>query len=358
MANEQVAAVGRDYLARLPSSPDIYPQGLDLVHQAMLLVKFDAATYRAASFLDDRVLSAQSRGIWVRINDVSASVRAVHAPRPLHFIFHTGHVGSTLISRLLEEGGAALSLREPLPLRILAGAHDVLGKSESLISEVQFEALLELYLTLWARGYDWTRAVIVKATSSAGRLAAPLLTRRADARAICLNLKPEPYLATMLAGQSSPTDLRNHGAERIRRLMLMLGVDRLGPLYALSLGELAAMSWLTETLSQHKAALQFGARLVKVDFDDVLADVPQSLARVAAHFALPHDEAFATAVSRSSALATYSKAPDHAYSPALRAEILTEARSRHGAEIRKGIAWLEGIARAHAGASEVLQANS
>ena len=358
MANDQVAAVGRDYLARLSSSPDVYPQGLDLVHQAMLLVKFDAAAYRAASFLDDRVLSAQSRGVWVRISEVSASARSVQEPRPVHFIFHTGHVGSTLISRLLEESGVVLSLREPLPLRVLAGAHDVLGKAESLISEAQFEALLELYLTLWARGYAWTRAVVVKATSSVGRLAVPLLNRRDSARAICLNLKPEPYLATMLAGQSSPTDLRNHGAERIRRLMLMLGVDRLGPLHALSLGELAAMSWLTETLTQHQASLRFGSRLVKVDFDDVLADVPDALARIAAHFGLPHDEAFTAAVARSQALATYSKAPEHAYSPALRAQILTEARSRHGAEIRKGLAWLEGFARTHTGVSDVLQANA
>src|SRR3546814_20118484 len=41
------------------------------------------------------------------------------APRP-DFIFHIGHVGSTLVSRLLAEVGDALPLREPMLLRALA----------------------------------------------------------------------------------------------------------------------------------------------------------------------------------------------------------------------------------------------
>ena len=43
---------------------------------------------------------------------------------PIHFIFHSGHVGSTLLSRLLEEVPSQLGLREPLPLRSLAELHD------------------------------------------------------------------------------------------------------------------------------------------------------------------------------------------------------------------------------------------
>ena len=60
-----------------------------------------------------------------------------------------------------------LSLREPLPLRTLADAHDLLRQPESLLGAGQFERLLELCTRLRRRGYAPTRSVVVKATSSA-----------------------------------------------------------------------------------------------------------------------------------------------------------------------------------------------
>ena len=79
-------------------------------------------------------------GFWVRIRRAHGSLSARSATpwvaysdeRAVHFIFHTGHVGSTLVSRLLDETGDVLSLREPLPLRTLADAMDVLTLPESL----------------------------------------------------------------------------------------------------------------------------------------------------------------------------------------------------------------------------------
>ncbi len=150
--------------------------------------------------------------------------------RPLHFILHTGHVGSTLLSRLLDTTGSVLSLREPLPLRTLAEAHDVLGQPESLLSEPQFELVLDTFVRLWSRGYTATRCVVLKATSAAARVAPVLLRRNAASRAVYLNLRAEPYLATLLAGPNSPVDLRGHGAERMRRLRTRIGTP-LGPLH-------------------------------------------------------------------------------------------------------------------------------
>ncbi len=358
MSNDQVAAVTADFLSRLPNSPDVYPQGIDLIHQALLLVQFDAAAYRAASFLDDRILTPKVRGVWVPITRVAAAARAVQNMRPLHFIFHTGHVGSTLVSRLLDETGVVLPLREPLPLRVLANAHDALGKPDSLLSEAHFETLLDLFLALWRRGYGDSRAVVLKATSSAGRVAEPLLTRRSDARAICLNLRPEPYLATLLAGQNSASDLRGHAAERMRRLIRTLSLERPTPLHALSPGEVAAMSWLTETATQYGVLQRFAGRVIREDFDAVLADVAGSMARVAAHFGLTADEQYLSTIARSLALTRYAKAPEHAYTPELRTQILGEARRTHAAEIRKGMVWLEGVARTNVVAAEIMQGHA
>ena len=109
------------------------------LRSCILQIELDEAGYHAASFLDDRILGPGTKGAWLPIERVAATARLGHDARPLHYILHTGHVGSTLLSRLLDTTGSVLSLREPLPLRTLADAGDVLGQPESLLSESQFE---------------------------------------------------------------------------------------------------------------------------------------------------------------------------------------------------------------------------
>jgi hypothetical protein len=259
---------------------------------------------------------------------------------PLHFIFHTGHVGSTLVSRLLDETRAVFPLREPNALRQLADVLDAAGRIDSLISERGAGMLLVGFLRLWSRGDAATKAVVLKATSSAGRIAPALLAQQATARAVYLNLRPEPYLATLLAGPNAPIDLRGHGPERFRRLM-QYGVSALQPLHQHSSGELAAASWLAETWSQHKALDASPERMLAVDFDALLGDVPVHVERIVKHFGLPYEPAFLVGVGKSPSLTRYAKAPEHAYSPELRAQILNQARTQQVEEIRKGLGWLE-----------------
>ena len=332
-------------MAQLPASPDAYPQKLDLVRDSVLVVRLDEPAYRAASFLDDRILGPGLQGAWIPFGRVAEAARQATSTRPLHFIFHTGHVGSTLLSRLLDETGAVLSLREPLPLRTLAEARDVLDRPESLLSPAQFDAALRVFTTLWSRGYSPTRSVVVKATSSAGRIAGTVLERDARSRAIYLNLDAEPYLATLLAGQNSPIDLRGHGPERIRRLQAWVTAP-LAPLHTMSIGELAALSWLAESRAQRDALTRFPDRVIALDFDRFLASVAGSMARILDHFGLPGDARYLSAVERSAVLTRYSKAPEYDYTPGLRAEILRESRREHREEIRKGMAWLDRLGRA------------
>jgi hypothetical protein len=354
MPAPQSDSISAEFLARLPVSPDIYAQKLDVARELALLVQFDINAYQAASFLDDRILTPGTKGTWVPIARLVEAARLARDLRPLHFIFHTGHVGSTLVSRLLDATGHVLSLREPLTLRNLADAADVLGQPESLLSASQFDALLETVLRLWSRGYDATRSsVVLKATSSAGRLAVRLLAKQETARAIYLNLQSEPYLATLLAGQNSPIDLRGHGPGRMRRLQARIGTA-LTPLHTLSLGELAAMSWLAETWSQHDAMREFPERTLALDFDRFLKDVRPSMERVLHHFGLPGDPQYLQEVARNPVLTRYSKAPEHAYTPEIRARVLDDSRQHNREEIRKGLDWLERLGKADAGVAAVL----
>jgi hypothetical protein len=353
MASERSPSAGEELLTRLARSPDVYVQKFDLVRDVALLIQFDASAYRAASFLDDRILQAKPKGGWVPLGRVVEAARATQSTRPLHFIFHAGHVGSTLVSRLLDESGSVLSLREPLTLRLLAEAHDVLDEPESLLSAETFTVLLDAFLRLWERGYGDTKSVVVKATSSAGRLAPALLTRRPEMRAVYMNLRAEPYLATLLAGQNSPLDLRGHGPERVRRLR-SFGMMPPSALHQMSLGETAALSWLVETWSESEALKAGGARIIRVDFDRFLGNIAEETERIVRHLGVAHDDQFASRAAQSPVLSHYAKAPEHAYTPQLRAQILADARTRHRDEIGKGLAWLQRVADANSAAADVI----
>lgn len=326
--------------SELARSPDLYPQKMDLVREAALVIHFDAVAYRAASFLDDRILSASTKGGWQPLAGLAEASHAV-AGVPLHFIFHAGHVGSTLLSRLLDETGVVLGLREPLPLRTLAEAQDVLGGPESLLSEAQFDAVLEIFLKLWSRGYRGNRAAIVKATSTAGRLGPRLMHARPEAKAVYLNLSPVPYLATLLAGPNAVFDLRGFGAERVRRLHRLAGETGI-VLHELSVGKLAAMAWLTERLTQEQIKRVGSDRVLSLDFDRFLADRADTIAQILAHFGLPADQGTIGQLTNSGVFTRYSKAPEqHAYTDSMRAQAMAQARREHAAEIGQALAWLE-----------------
>jgi hypothetical protein len=353
MATHKTGSTPRDLMSALPDSPDTYPQKLDLVRSCVLLIEFDAAAYHAASFLDDRILTPATQGAWFPCDRIAASARLGQHPRPLHYILHAGHVGSTLLSRLLDTTGQVLSLREPLPLRTLADAGDTLGQPDSLLSEAQFAALVDAFIALWRRGYATTTAVVLKATSATARLAPTLLQRDPAARALCLNLQAEPYLATLLAGPNSATDLRGHGQERMRRLCRQLGTALPG-LHTLTRGELAAMSWLVESLTQRDVQDHAPGRVLAIDFDALLADVRGVMQQVVTHLQLSPPSDWLAQLESNPVLTRYSRAPDHEYSPSLRAQVLEQARQEHAGEIRRGMSWLASLAQAHRVVARVL----
>jgi hypothetical protein len=301
----------------------LYPFALDPARDALMFVPMELADYRAASFLDERL---GKQGPWMPAAEAGRAMTGARDVRPLHFIFHAGHVGSTLLSRLIDEADGVLPLREPLPLRALA--------------EQFSQARLELLLRLWERGFDGTSAVVLKATSSTERLAPELMTMRPEARAVMLNVAAESYLAIMLAGENSAADLNAQGAERFHRLGVLLGE---APPRPTNLGELIAMSWLAERLTQTQAQRALGPRVLAIDFDAMLDALPETLARVLAHLGIACTEERVAAIARGPALSRYSKAPQHGYSPTLRREILSQVRNTYAEEIRAALKWLDGL---------------
>src|SRR5438445_1238273 len=112
MAAELLPSIADDLLTRLPASPDAYPQKIDVNSWMVLFIQFDAGAYRLASFLDARLLGPATKGGWLAVARVVVAARLVTTARPVHFIFHTGRLGSTPVSRLFDARGEVPYLRQ------------------------------------------------------------------------------------------------------------------------------------------------------------------------------------------------------------------------------------------------------
>ena len=95
----------------------LLPHLVDLPSDQVLLSHLTEGDYRKASFLDQRIITPQLQRQLVPWSELSA-VDMLQTAKP-QYIFHIGHVGSTLLSRLLGEIDEILALREPQLLRTL-----------------------------------------------------------------------------------------------------------------------------------------------------------------------------------------------------------------------------------------------
>jgi hypothetical protein len=314
----------------IAASPAYYPHSFDAKADRVMLVKMSLADYRLSSFLDNRMLAPGMAAAWFDYVPVAVSAELVK-PKPLHMIFHTGHVGSTLLSRLLDDVPGVLGLREPHPLQTLADMAEETPGGEGYL------ARLKTFLRLWSRGFEATNMVVLKATSIACRIAPDILAASPESRAVYLHLPAQAYITAILAAASGQADLKIFEAVRQRRMTKLGHVLPEGG----SAGELAAIAWMVERDSLERTKAAGGRRVMVLDFDTMLADMETSLANVLRHFDLPP---LAGQLIKSPALTRYSKAPEQlAFSPQARAQLMQRSRQMFAAEIDKGMALVESV---------------
>ena len=136
-----------------------------------------------------------SRGRWSRTaitGDFATDAR---------WIFHIGHVGSTLVSRLLGEIEGVLSIREPRLLRDLAlTPADVRSRYIAPVPR------------LMSRTFAETKSRASRRRASRARSRAELVPP--GERALFMYATPRNYVASILAGENSVKEL--HAARRPR----------------------------------------------------------------------------------------------------------------------------------------------
>lgn len=298
-------------------------QALDPTEGLVRLVAMSRESYREASFLDDRMLQSPLDAQIMSWTDIEAAV-GDDMRSDARWIFHIGHVGSTLVSRLLGELEGVLAIREPRLLRDLALTP----------ADVRHRYVMPAP-KLMSRSFAESEVACVKATSFVSEIAAELVP--AGERALFLFATPRSYIATILAGQASVEEMRVYAGNRAGRLnarqIYIPAQDNAG---------LAAAAWATEMTALEAAAEAMTDRQVAwADFDAMLADMEGELTRVAQVFGFRASPGELGALASGPLMTRYSKAPEHGYSPSLRREVLGEAQEQFGREIDAALAMLE-----------------
>lgn len=324
---------------------------IDFPARTAQVFEFTPADYLGAAFLDQRALAHRPfHGFSATLADVAAAMStAPPDPPPLHWLFHIGHCGSTLISRLLDALPGLLGLREPLPLLELAMRH---AQAETPEARTRFDDDLALTLALLRRGFPDTRSILVKPTSVVAVLAPELLARSPASRAIALSMKLRPWLALMLRDPTLRVGMRQQAPARLAVWHHLTG-QREPVLATLRDAQVLAMSWLMQQLQWHllRSADGMAARLMTLDFDDFLADPPGRLRVLATHLGHTADP-MALAPGRSAALlARYAKDPLQRFDADTRRREIDAATARFAGEIEAGMAWAQAaLAPLHADA--------
>jgi hypothetical protein len=327
----------------LCASPAWYPLGIadDLVSA----VHLREADYAAASFLDERLLGPNVHQRTLSLRAVAAAAAQLR-PRA-HYLFHVGHVGSTLLSRLIGARPEFLSLREPALLRAHVRAPLPAGAPHLPLASL---------LALLARTWRAEQRAVVKATSIVNEIATYILAASETPRALLVLARPPAYLRTILGGPNSRIESRALAADRWRRLVRRHGSIEAGP--PRTEGEWIAMSWLCETSALAGAEGKFPGQVQWVDFDEFLCQPDAGLASIFSTLGAACSPAEREMLLAGPIMRRYSKAPEHAYDAALRREVLAAADRDYGSEITRGMRWLEATGARDPAIGMILQAHA
>ncbi|HUO82442.1 MAG TPA: hypothetical protein VM616_06240 [Gammaproteobacteria bacterium] len=329
-------------LDTLFDSPELFLASLDLGADRVRLTPMTAASYARSPFLDRRIERAGRGDLGMSLAQLVEAYRRIAPPRrAAHYLFHIGHCGSTLLSRMLGEVDGVLSLREPPPLLELAQQR---RKLQAGADDRGWRDAFDLTAHLLSRTFDTRDVSLVKPNSHANNLLTELMTWHPRSRAILLYVDLETYLATMLRPPARRETARAVEESRLadfRQRTADSGLRR----NALDDARRAALVWLVQMrefvdvlespgLSARARPVEFGAFLCAGR--TALADVAAFLGRAAEAAAL--DRAFEPALA-----GQYSKRPGRAFDAAARAGMLESARRAHAVEIASGMEWAAAI---------------
>lgn len=329
--------------SELVSNPDYFLHTLDFVNNRALVVEINETIYRKAAFLDNRMLTRNTKGAWIDLNVLLDGLGDKLKNGISHYLFHIGQCGSTLISRLLGELPELFSLREPLAVLNLAMQLRELKKPIARLSPGQWERTIETVLRILSRSY-YDRTALVKATSACTNLVDYVLNYNTRSRALLLYVDLETYLATMLRVERMQEITRQNSAlwlndfhELTRRTDISL--------HSLSVAQQACLNWLMPVLTFVKMSESHSNRTLLLDFEEFLQAPSGKLESTAKFLGCTPSPRQLDGIVQGKTMRSYSKDQDYAYNPVTRRqEIESSARIFHD-EIARCIDWAAELCR-------------
>lgn len=225
-----------------------------------------------SSFLDGRLHELKScKQFTVPLHNILPSIeKHLNEVQVEGFLFHTGHVGSTLISKLIGTDDGILSLREPLPLRFLSEASSNLLLPNSEFTKREYNELFATVLKLLARPYKSRKRVFVKCSSGVTEIAQQLI-RSPDTKSMLIYDNLDNFIANMFSPHGGLQDLGGRKKSVINRFNSIQNATRLAA-HELKLGEIAGLLWATEILTCELSHFMSDKPLVALNFSKFLED--------------------------------------------------------------------------------------
>lgn len=338
-------------MPNLFDDPTRYPYRLDLDARRMDVLEVDRDFFSAA-FLDERALEGRRIGGWqVSLDEVLSAHREWRerepSPRnPGRWIFHVGHCGSTLLSRLLDTSPNVLGLREPMPLLALAAAQMDRDAPLARHAPETIDNLLAATTDLLMRGLAPADRVIIKATSTASLLAPLLLNTRTEDRAVLITLPLQRYLAVYLRDPALRVQARADALPRLAVWHQLTGDTSLR-LWQLDDTQCIALNWRVDTdrFARLAADSATAARVRIVDGESLINDPASQLADVALHLRLGREGDDRDTSLPSQLLTRYAKDARQQFDPRARARELQKTETVLELEIRAATEWLAGFSQ-------------
>ena len=262
--------------------------------------------------------------------------------KPLHFVFHTAFCGSTLLMRALAAAAPIAALKEPAILNNLTHRLERGGEAAE-------RARLDLVLDLLARGFEGVRAVVVKPTNFATRIALPILRARPEAKAILLYSDLPAFLyAVARRGVGGRIWGRRLYASYAAATPVDFGYAP-GELYEQTDLQAAALGWMLQMWHLRGVLRQSGPGRTRVlAWSDLLIRPAETLATALAFLGFEAERAGTERVAAGEVFSRHSKDPARRYGAADEEALAAAAASAYGEEVQLVVKWTAAVA-AHAG---------
>ena len=300
-------------------------------HDAFHFRRVERKDRTTIPFLTDEYLGSPGEPLVLRRAD---SLAAVHAPAPLHFLFHSAYCASTMLVQAFDQPGIATGMSEPVLLNDMVGWRRR-GADPRTHGRVMNDAL-----TLLGRGFEGGEAVVVKPSNIFNPLARGALMLRPEARAILLHAPLRDFLLSV-ARKGLWCRL---WCRELLESYLADGFVRFGfearDYFRQSDLQVAAVGWLAQ--QQAFAALAEWApdRIATLDSETLTAEPVEAVAATMRHFGLTPD---AEQIAAHPALARNSKSGT-VFAPGERQRDLATAQAAYGEEIEQVLDWANAVA--------------